>query len=284
MRIGGLSGDAWGYNFDWQSRVLFARRDTPTIVPTAFAARAFLEGHQVFGDANYLATARSVCDFIVKDLPRTVETHEEVCFSYSLNSETRVYNASLLAAETLACVGSISGDIELAGIAVRATHYVVNRQREDGSWAYGSESSQDWIDSFHTAFLLSSLYRIVQHSATNESEGFSHSLNRGYEFWRSRFFLADGWPKYYDDALYPVDTHAAATAIATLADLNHSFGDALGVAERVAEWSLANLRDPSGYFYYQRRRFYTLRTPYMRWSQAWMLYGLARLLEESARK
>lgn len=283
LQIGKLSGAAWGYNFDWQSRVLFARRGTPTIVPTAFVARAFLEAHQIFGEAHDLSIARSVCDFIVKDLPRTVETAEEVCFSYSPESHTRVYNASLLAAETLARVGSLTGESELVDLAMRATRFVVNRQRADGSWVYGSDAAQNWVDNFHTAFLLSSLCQIVRYSKSNEAHEFSLSLTRGYEFWRSRFFLADGWPKYYDDALYPADTHAAATAIVTFADLNQLSEDSLDLAKKVADWSIGNLRDQSGYFYYQRRRFYTIRTPFMRWSQAWMLYGLARLLEERAR-
>jgi hypothetical protein len=44
-------------------------------------------------------------------------------------------------------------------------------------------------------------------------------------------------------------------------------------------WAIENLRSPRGYFYYQRNRFYTNRIEYMRWSQAWMSYALARLIE-----
>jgi hypothetical protein len=54
----------------------------------------------------------------------------------------------------------------------------------------------------------------------------------------------------------------------------------LDLAETIASWTIRNLRDRQGFFYYQRRRFFTVRTPYMRWTQAWMLYALARLLEE----
>src|SRR5829696_2073506 len=76
MKLDGYSGAAWGYNFDWQSRNFFAPRDTPTIVPTAFAARALIEAGQDSQDCQDLQdqclnTARSVCDFILKDLPRT---------------------------------------------------------------------------------------------------------------------------------------------------------------------------------------------------------------------
>ncbi|HKY30837.1 MAG TPA: hypothetical protein VJM12_23155 [Pyrinomonadaceae bacterium] len=279
MRLQGWSGAAWGYNFDWQSRMFFAPRGTPMIVPTAFAARALIEASKAFNDDVHLATARSTCDFILRDLRRSVETEMEVCFSYSPHANTRIYNASLLAAEVLASVGSLTGETELCNWAFKATYYVVRRQREDGAWAYGEDASQTWIDNFHTAFVLSSLTRNVRHTPRNED--FQQALRRGYNFWSGSFFLADGSPKYYHDELYPVDAHAAATAIVALADLREAVNDdALALADRIAHWSIENLRDPSGYFYYQRRRFFTIRTPFMRWSQAWMLYALARLLEE----
>lgn len=280
LRLEGWSGAAWGYNFDWQSRVFFAPRGTPTIVPTAFAARALIEAADTFNDDTYRATARTVCDFILQDLGRSYENETEVCFSYSPGTDTRIYNASLLAGEVLAGVSRLTGETQLCDWAIRATRYVTNRQREDGSWGYGDQANQGWIDNFHTAFLLSSLVRIINHCDADRRSSFEESLRRGYDFWRKRFFLADGWPKYYHDKLYPADAHAAATAIVTLSDLRSLNAGALTLAERIARWSIENLRDPRGYFYYQRRRFYTVRTPFMRWSESWMVYALARLLEE----
>lgn len=283
MRLEDWSGAAWGYNFDWQSRVLFAPRGSPTIVPTAFAARALLEAARAFNEKAYLDTARSACDFILKDLPRSVETDTEVCFSYTPGSETRIHNASLLAAETLASVAARTGEQELCEWAVRAARYVVSQQHEDGSWSYGADASQSWIDNFHTAYLLSSLKRIIDSCEAAQTDEFRVPLQRGYEFWRERFFLADGWAKYYHDTLYPVDTHAAAAAIVSFLDLTELDRKAVPSAEKIAAWSIRNLRDHRGFFYYQRRRFFTVRTPFMRWTQAWMLYALARLLEENQR-
>ena len=276
MRVDGYSGAAWGYNFDWQSRNFFAPRDTATIVPTAFAARALIEGQDLPDD--YLKAARSVCDFILKDLPRSVETEGEVCFSYAPQSDTRIFNASLLAAEVLASVGKLTGEIELLNVAERATRYVVNNQQTDGSWFYGTDPKQSWKDNFHTAYVLFSLKRIIDVSTAREE--FQPALERGYHYWKSNFFLAAGWPKYYDDDPYPVDTHAAASAIVTFLECRDLDRDASSLAQNVAKWTISNLRDRRGFFYYQKRRFYTVRKPYMRWTQAWMLYALSRLLEE----
>jgi hypothetical protein len=288
IRLKGFKGAAWGYNFDWQSRFFFARRGTPTVVPTAFAARALCEAAEVFGHEEYVPFARTICDFILNDLNRTEETESEVCFSYSPLDQARVFNASLLAGETLALVGRLTGEPSLCEWAMRAARYVIRRQRVDGSWAYGTDDHQSWSDSFHTAFILTSLSRVIDAIGAELGDGLfdelDNSLRRGYEFWQERFFLADGWPKYYPDSLYPADVHSAASAIVTLVDLRGRVPGTIIQAERIANWTLENLRDQKGMFYYQRHRFHTVRIPYMRWSQAWMAYALARLLEVKSKR
>ena len=280
MKLDGYSGACWGYNFDWQSRNFFAPKTTPTIVPTAFAARALIETGQDFQDLQdeCLRVARSVCQFILRDLPRTVDNDGELCFSYAPNSDTRIFNASLLAAEVLASVAKLTGEHELFEPAERATRYVVNNQRDDGSWRYGTTSKQSWIDNFHTAYILFSLKRLIDVSPFGSQ--FQTALQRGYEFWKNNFFLAEGWPKYYHDDPYPADAHAAASAVVTFLEVAELDTNASRLARNVAAWTIQNLRDSRGFFYYQRRRFYTVRKPYMRWTQAWMLYALGRLLEE----
>lgn len=282
LQIKGYAGAAWGYNFDWQSRNFFAPRGTPTIVPTAFAARALIEASDALNDPQYLEAARSVCDFIITDLKRPVDTATELCFSYSPNDDTQIYNASLFAAETLAAVGDRTNETGYCDLAIRATRYVIRHQNNDGSWMYGTGALQQWIDNFHTAYVLSSLFRIGKACRSGDTEVMK-ALADGYDFWSKSFFLADGWPKYYHDQLHPADSHAAATAIVTLTELRELDDGALPLAEKIANWAIDNLRDASGYFYYQRRRLFTVRTPFMRWTQAWMVYALARLLEEKQR-
>jgi hypothetical protein len=115
--------------------------------------------------------------------------------------------------------------------------------------------------------------------ATGSSTDFDNALRRGYDFWVEQFFLADGWPKYFPDHLYPVDIHSAASAIIALIELRRHIPNTLLLAKEIANWTLDNLRDEQGFFYYQKRRSFTVKIPYMRWSQAWMMYALARLRE-----
>lgn len=301
-RIESAHGAAWGYNFDWQGRAFYAPRGTPTVVPTAFAVRALVEACAALSAPvedgtlskdvlKYMAAATGACEFMVKDLNRSDESEAEVCFSYTPLDCTRVFNASLLAGEALASVGALVRKPEWIAEGLRAARYVVRRQREDGSWAYGADSYQSWADNFHTAFVLTSLARVLRVCERAELEGdvlenlndaredILRAIAHGYAFWRKRFFLADGWPKYYHHAAHPADAHSAGAAIVACAELIELEPDALELATRVARWTLRELYDARGYFYYQKRRLHTARTPYMRWSQAWMMYALARLLE-----
>ena len=237
-----------------------------------------MQAAEVIDRDEYLPFARSICDFILNDLNQSDETSEEVCFSYSPLDQTRVFNASLMAAEVLATVGGMLGEESLCEAAMRATRYVVRRQRNDGSWAYGADGHQTWCDNFHTGFILTSLSRIM--SACETRDEIEPALLRGFEFWKERFFLSNGWPKYYPNRLYPADVHSTAAAIVTLVELRGRFPGTLELAERIASWSIENMRSSDGYFYYQRHRFHTNRIPYMRWSQAWMAYAIiSRLLE-----
>jgi hypothetical protein len=289
MHLKGFKGACWGYNFDWQSRSFFIPRGTPTIVPTAFAARALCEAAEVLSRDEYLPFARTICDFILNDLNRSEEAKDEVCFSYSPTDRTRVFNASLLAGEVLATVGRLQAEVTLIEWAGAAGLYAVRRQKQDGSWLYGADSHQLWADNFHTAYMLTSLSRIMEAEsvpgavAIGQADQFSNSLRHGYDYWAERFFLKDGWPKYYPDRLYPADIHSTASAIVALVELRGQIPGTMLLAEQIAEWAIANLRDEGGFFYYQRRRFFKVRIPYLRWSQAWMIYALARLREATGK-
>jgi hypothetical protein len=53
------------------------------------------------------------------------------------------------------------------------------------------------------------------------------------------------------------------------------------LAQTVARWTIANMQDPSGYFYFRKYRFMTNKTATLHWGQATMLHALACLtLEE----
>lgn len=283
LRIEIKNRTAFGYNFDWQSRAFFAPLGTPTIVPTAFAARGFIEAYELFKNAIYLETAREICEFIYADLNRPFESEAEICFSYTPIDRSVIYNASLLAGESLAEVGVLTNNQTYLDLAAKSARFVARRQQENGAWAYGSKLRHRWIDNFHTAYILLSLYRI-QKLIPDLKDETENSIKIGINFWLENFFLADGTPKYYDKQTFPIDIHSASAAIVALCELNEFDNRCLLLAEKVAHWMVINMRDEGGFFYYQKRKRTTVKTPFIRWSQAWSAYAIARLMESNLQK
>ncbi len=277
----GRSTAAFGYNFDWQSRGFFAPQGSPAIVPTAFACQALVEAFDAFRDDKYLSAADEICRFILNGLNRPVESDDEICFSYTPFDKSVIYNASLLAGEALASIGARTNNSDYLDMAAKTVRFVIRRQRGDGAWVYGESPKQGWVDNFHTAYNLLSLYRISSEVVDLRTETFE-SIGRGASFWLDNFFLEDGTPKYFDSAVYPIDIHAAAVAISTLSELKAIDERMLPLAVKTANWTIKNMRDPQGFFYYQIRKNRTIKTPFMRWGQAWMAYALARLMESTS--
>jgi hypothetical protein len=154
----------------------------------------------------------------------------------------------------------------------------VSKQHSDGAWFYSEAPSQHWIDNFHTGYNLGALRSIGSDLATDE---FDVSVRRGFEFYRANFFREDGAVKYFHDRVYPIDIHCVAQSILTLLEFKGLDPANIERAHRVLQWAMKHMWDERGFFYYRRLPMGTIRTSYMRWSQAWMLLAMSTLLRES---
>jgi hypothetical protein len=276
----GYSGLCWGNHFDYQSRVFYLPKGEPTVVWTALIAHAFLDAWELTGKAEYAAAAGSVGEFIVTDLERRLEGRG-ICISYIPSSYRCVHNANVLAASALARTAATGGDRRLLEVAAPAIAYTVGCQRDDGSWWYGEADNLHWVDNFHTGYVLDSLWQYMRASGDHEH---GDAYARGADFFTEHFFLTDGTPRYYWDRTWPVDIQCAAQAIESLVVIATERGDdrALHLAGKVAAWTIENMQDVDGYFYFQRWPFVVNRTPMLHWGQATMLHALTVLLEKES--
>ena len=269
----------WGYNFDWQTRGSLVPRGSPNIICSTFAANSLLDAYERWGDSGHLQAAISTAEFILNVLFWR-KSRLEACFGYTPLGRDEIHNANLLGAALLCRISRVAGRKEFLQPALEAARYSVSRQHEDGAWDYGEASSQRWIDNFHTGFNLVALRRIGEYGETKE---FETAVRRGLIYYRDHFFRADGRPRYYHDAAFPIDIHSVAQSIITLLSFEDKDGGNLQLADSVLGWAMANMWDARGYFYYQQRPAFTVRTSFMRWSQAWMLLALATFLERDGK-
>ena len=272
------NGIAWGYPFDWQSRAFYAPRNTPTIVPTVFAANGLLDLFEQTQDPKLFDLVSEVGEFILNDLNRPIENETEVCFSYTPIDNSVILNASLLAAELLARLDALESTETRRNFVQRAVSLVLESQKKDGSWSYGPKLRHRWIDNFHTAFILVSLERIRVYSDLDCGS----AIENGIDFWIGSFFTKDGAPKYFHDNMYPLDVHSAAAAIHGLSELSESYPDTLRLADSVMRWTLDNMLLGNGRFRYQISRFTKTNHQFTRWNDAWMCYGISRFLRSKS--
>jgi hypothetical protein len=279
LRSTGTPYWCWGYSFPWQTRSRLVPKFAPNLVCTCFVAGALLDTYERLRQSPCLEMAVSAADYIVNELYWT-DDQQRAGFAYPLpDMRQRIPNANFLAAALLARVSRITGDPKYLAPAFATARYSAGQQRSDGAWYYGEAATQQWIDNFHTGYNLCALRDFDRYAETTEFEA---RIKNGLEFYKTRFFRPDGAVAYFDDRRYPVDSHCIAQSILTLIALRDLDPQSLPLARNICHWALANLWDERGFFYYRQLRFYTIRTSYMRWTQAWMLLALASLLEAEA--
>jgi hypothetical protein len=278
LQATGYSGACWGYNFDWQARRLFLfPKNTPTIVATAFCATSLIDAYEITKEHRYLDIALSSAIFILNDLKRT-QRADGFLFSYSpLEGNNAVYNASLLGSKLLGLCYYYTKNNDYKTAARSSIKACVNAQNEDGSWFYGELPVQNWIDSFHTGYNLDALAVYQKYSGDNS---FKIAIEKGFDFYIKSFFFENGMPRYYHDNTFPIDIHCPAQLFVTLSRLN-KFREHKVLAENVMSWTISNMQDNKGFFYYQIRLGLSSKIPYMRWSNAFMFYAMSYYLLEN---
>ena len=273
----GYSGACWGNHFDYQSRGFYLPKGVPTIVWTSLIGHAFLDAYDHFQEDRYLQIAVSACEHIVRDLG-TLRDGDGICISYIPIKDTQVHNASTLGASLLARTYSHTGNDSYRELAQKAMQYTAQHQRPDSSWYYAEKMNHNWVDSFHTAYVLDCFKHYAQSTGDNR---FDQKLMNGYEYWKKTFFLPDGTPRYYNHKTLPLDIQCSSQAIDTLVFFHDRDPESLQLAVKVAQWTIANMQDRTGYFYYRRYSPWLVnKTPTLHWGQATMLCALAGLYQQ----
>jgi hypothetical protein len=266
---------AWGYNFDWQNgRQFFLPAHQPSIVVSVFCGRAFLDHYRCTEDERSRSIVEDTVSFI-RSCINTDYVDGRRVYTYTPRDSFVVINANALAAKFFARVADITGDRELLQHARELVDFVVDAQVDSGAWYYAMPATDSHLshDNFHTGFVLESL---AGYLAVDSRSSVERAYERGFAFFETELFESDGAPRFEHDSPYPRDAHAAGQAIRTFA--LDGTDDRVAMAKRVADWAVEHLFDESGYFYRRRGRLLSDETPYIRWSQAWMCYGLSTYL------
>ena len=269
----GYSGFCGGHRHPRQQLDQFVPADTPAIVPTAFAVRALLEVFDLTQESRYLEVAQSAVQFVLRDLEyKEFDDFGRVKYKPVDSGQSFTLNANALGAHLLMDLCRVVDEPSLKRIAKKILTYVVSKQGEDGGWMYTDPPTSSHVraDNYHNGFILESLLRYEY--LTGDME-FYPARTKGVCFYRETLMNPDGSPNWDETSAYPRDIHACAEAILLFSKLGE-----LDSAARTVKWTLDNLYNGRGEFFYQKRRTHTARVVLMRWGQAWMCYALSSFL------
>jgi hypothetical protein len=187
----------WGYPFDWVWRGGTIERQTPLITTTPYAYEAFLQVFQLHPRDEWKLILESIgrhAAFDIKDF-RTSETASSC--SYTPFDEGGVINAAAYRAFLLTSASRVLSNEDYWKIAQRNLNFVLENQNPDGSWYYAVDGVRDFIDHFHTCFVMKALAKI--HAATGHA-GALEALDKGVRYYLTNLFDDDGLPKPFSKA------------------------------------------------------------------------------------
>ena len=260
----------WGYHFDWQARSFYVPAGKPNIITTYYVARALYDLGKIVHEEKFIAAAIDSAKFISLHLYQ--EQEEDCFFRYIPGENTLVHNANLLGSAWCAFVGKELNDAKMIDQSLKATRSSVKAQTKEGAWLYGSNIFHNFVDGFHTGYNLEALCFIKDSLKTSE---FDKNIEIGYHHYLNSFFEKDGTVKYYNHSLYPIDMHSFAQAIFTLLKVGNKHSE-LSLCDMVVKRAVELMYLPNkNRFSYQKRKWFTNKINYMRWTQAWAYYSFA---------
>jgi hypothetical protein len=184
---------AWGYPFDWVTRTGVMKADTPLITSTPYVFEAFLAVDELEPSPGRRAVLASIAEHAFRDFP--VRVHAPGIESAGYNPHDRVggvINAAAYRAFLLTRAGLLFGRGEYLEAARRNVAFVLSEQRPDGSWFYAADGVRDFVDHFHTCFVLKSLAKI---DALVPDADVARAIDAGVAFYVRELFDDAGLPR-----------------------------------------------------------------------------------------
>ncbi len=280
-RCPGFKEYCWGYPFDWVWRGGVVKQQTPLITTTPYVYEAFLQVDELDPREEWKRILQSIARharFDIKDF-KTSETASSG--SYTPFGEGGVINAAAYRAFLLTNASRVFSNDDYWRVAERNLNFVLENQNQDGSWYYAVDGVRDFVDHFHTCFVMKALAKI--HSLTGH-EKCLETLSKGVAYYLENLFAEDGLPKPFSKAprltVYKRELYDCAECINLCLLLRDRFPPLEAKLETVVRGILNDWIKPDGSFRSRRLHFGWDNVPMHRWGQAQMFRSLAFFLSE----
>ncbi|HVU15381.1 MAG TPA: hypothetical protein VHD32_00540 [Candidatus Didemnitutus sp.] len=276
----------WGYPFDWVTRNGTLARDTPFITTLPYVYEAFWQVHQHNPRDEWLAVMASMARHAytaLKTFPAS-SPRARSCAYGPYDNKGGVLNASAYRSFLLTSAARVFSEAKYEKAAEENIAFVLDNQNADGSWFYATDGVRDFVDHFHTCFVMKALGKI--HALTGNPE-IRAALDRGTSYYLANLFDEDGLPKPFSKAprmtVYKRELYDCAECINLCLVLRREFPRMETPLQRVTRDILEHWVKRDGSFRSRKLHLGWDNVPMHRWGQSQMFRSLAYYASEAGR-
>ena len=282
-RCPGYEHDGWGYPFDWGTVYGTIKTGTPLITTLPYVYEAFREVHQLDMDEQWRKIMLSIAQHALLDY-RDIETSPRAAsctYTPSPGDPGRVVNASAYRASLLMRAALDFSEDKYREAAERNMNFVLESQNPDGSWYYAIDGRRDFVDHFHTCFVLKALAKIE--TLTGESRC-TEAIERGVAYYVSHLFDEQRLPKPFSRSprltVYRRELYDYAECLNLATLLRGRFPELDAIVVAVLRDVLDRWQKPDGSFRSRQLLLGWDNVPMHRWAQSQMFRSLSFLLDQ----
>jgi hypothetical protein len=283
-RCPGYEHDAWGYPFDWETVYGTIKTGTPLITTLPYVYEAFREVYQLDMDEQWRKVMLSIAQHALLDY-QDIETSQRAAsctYTPSPGDPGRVVNASAYRASLLMRAALDFSEDKYREAAERNMNFVLESQNADGSWYYAMDGRRDFVDHFHTCFVLKALAKIEM--LTGES-GCAEAIERGVGYYVRHLFDRQRLPKPFSKpprlTVYRRELYDYAECLNLATLLRGRFAELDAILLAVLRDVLDRWQKPDGSFRSRQLRLGWDNVPMHRWAQSQMFRSLSFLLDHA---
>jgi hypothetical protein len=284
-RCGDYSHYCWGYPFNWEWLRGTIKEGTPLITTVPYVYEAFKQVWEIDKAPEWLQIMNSIAEHAFvdyKDFP-TSSSASTCSYAPDLEQSVGVVNANAYRAFLLTSAAHDFSEGRYWEVAERNLNFVLESQNEDGSWYYAKDGKRNFIDHFHTCFVLKALTKI---EALTGHCGCTQAIQRGVAYYVSNLFDEMGLPKPFSSrprlTVYRRELYDYAECINLAVLLKGRFPNLDELLSSVLKDVLTVWQKPDGSFRSRRLLLGWDNTPMHRWAQAQLFRSLCLLIYRDA--
>lgn len=273
------NGSGWGLRFYFTTRFVQANENSANLFNTINVLNSLLQYYNINekldNDEECLKIKKLIdltINFIVTELGYT-ETKSTIIWNYWEGLKTPVYNVNALMVAFLSRYKKMFGENKYDEHIQKTIEFLRQGQNAEGSWNYSAGSEAEFIDGFHTGYILEGL-SIAKLNGVIFDETF---FDKGVKYFLENFFTEDFLPKYYNISLYPIDGQNFAQALQTLYYIHKINATKDKMIENTFEQTDKILWNEKGYYSYMKTKYFTYTTAMDRWVNSPMYLALSYL-------